>query len=264
MVCKLERDFMKISKGPLFTKCKECECLRSSLLVAARQGRDTTGLLSQRDAAVIYLVKDQCTYHLKMEVAKFEPTSYMSIVVNGMHQTKFLFRHFTTYTNDELGNRIYVHLVGVLIHAAVIQLLPSTMTDDHATGSNLVIEAINRVINSKAMLRNLPRTFSLQVDSCSRETKNKYLMSYMQALLRLRGFVWKERNWSFCRSNTPTLILTKHSAQRPYVFILMVPLLWPNFIVSYLLATMIAYLWRLWETVQIGQGCVTGRGYRAG
>lgn len=58
-----------------------------------------------------------------------------------------------------------MHVIGVLMHAAVSQLMLLTMTDDHATGANHVIEAIHRVVSDKAKCGPLPRTFFFQVDN---------------------------------------------------------------------------------------------------
>lgn len=77
-----------------------------------------------------------------------------------------------------------MHLVSILIHAVVSELRLVTMTDDHATSANNLIVAIHRVINLKEMLGNLPIPFFIQVDTYSPEIKNKYLLPYVEAMLR--------------------------------------------------------------------------------
>lgn len=57
-IWKSEQAFIKFHKMPLLTKCLDCERLRSSLLVAAFEGKDTN-LLSHRDAHVEFLAEER-------------------------------------------------------------------------------------------------------------------------------------------------------------------------------------------------------------
>lgn len=87
---------------------------------------------------------------MNTELAKSEPESYMSLIVDGADYTKFSLPDFMSHTKDTCGGALTVHIIGVLFHAIGSQLRILTMTEDHTTGANHFIEAISRVMNSEA------------------------------------------------------------------------------------------------------------------
>ena len=66
-----------------------------------------------------------------------------------------------------------VKLVGLLEHRIQNRLNLLTMTEEHSTGANHVVEAIHRFLNKKRLEGPLPKKFFIQLDNCSRENKNK-------------------------------------------------------------------------------------------
>lgn len=97
----------------------------------------------------------------------------MSVVVDGADQMKFELCDLRTHTKAELGHEISVHFVGVMIHAVVSNLRLFTMTDEHATVANHMIEATYCFIISEGMFGSLLRTFLHYVHKGSRGNKNK-------------------------------------------------------------------------------------------
>lgn len=187
-IWKKHRSLIKVRKVPKFTKCSECERFRTALQKAATDGTDTKLLLAQRDAHVTFVAEERRYYRMKTEMAKGDPGDYLSLAIDGADQKNYTLPHFSTHTKDERGHGLAVHLVGVLIHASISQLRLFTMTDEHATGSNHIVEAIHRVVDEISKCGRLPRTLFLQLDNCTRENKNKFLMAYIEFLVHKKAF----------------------------------------------------------------------------
>lgn len=62
------------------------------------------------------------------------------------------------------------------------------MTQEHETGANHVIEALHRFLITKRMEGPLPRKLFIQLDNCSRENKNRYVMGYLEMLVSASVF----------------------------------------------------------------------------
>lgn len=95
---------------------------------------------------------------------------------------------FVTLTKDQRGHEFRIHLIGSLEHALACQLRLYTMTDNHPTGLNHILETVHRVINGKALNATLRRKFFLELDNCSRKKKNKYVMAFMECLVHWSVF----------------------------------------------------------------------------
>lgn len=75
-----------------------------------------------------------------------------------------------------------INLIGELEHASVCQLRLYTVTDNHASGSNHIVEIAHFVINEEALNGNLLRKCFLQLYRYSRENKIRYVMAFMECL----------------------------------------------------------------------------------
>lgn len=96
---------------------------------------------------------------MKTEPSKHDPASHLSLLVYGVDQTNFSLPHCTTHANDgRVHGLIFLH-AGVLIHAALSQLMLSKKIADHITGAKHAIEAMHHVINDRAKCGPLPITF---------------------------------------------------------------------------------------------------------
>lgn len=78
--------------------------------------------------------------------------------------------------------------MGVLMNPPNNQLRQFTMTDEHATGSKHIVEAINRLLNDINNCGPLPLTLFLQLDKGMRGNKNKLVMSYIEFLIYMKLF----------------------------------------------------------------------------
>lgn len=62
------------------------------------------------------------------------------------------------------------------------------MTDNHGKGAKHVAEPIHRVINTFSLCGPLCSTLFLQLDNFTREKLNKYMMAYLESLVRRTVF----------------------------------------------------------------------------
>ena len=187
-VWKRHRSLVKVRKQSRFTKCSTCERLRSEIANAIRKGLPTDALKREQGAHLHFIAKERQEYLRKAELAMLRPTKYLSFVVDGADQSTYDLPHFTTKTKQSQGDGLKVHLIGLLQHMSMNRLNLYTMTSDHETGSNHIVEVIHRFINNAANESTLPRHAFIQLDNCIRENKNHYLLSYLDALVRWNVF----------------------------------------------------------------------------
>lgn len=74
-------------------------------------------------------------------------------------------------------------LVGVLEYRVRKRLTLYTMTAEHETGANNIIEALHRNLSAKEGSSQIEGTSYLQVDNCTRKNKNKFLFCYLECLV---------------------------------------------------------------------------------
>lgn len=183
-VWKANCSHIKVRKASRFTKCGTCERLRSALQQAVSRRLSTHDLLVEKAEHLSFVNRERREYKRKSELAALYPTEYLSVVIDGADQSAFALPHFVHKVKDSRGHGIRVHLIGLLQHEKENRLHLFTMTDEHETGSNHMIEACHRFINDKARDGKLPSTFFVQLDNSRRENKNKYSLSYFESLVR--------------------------------------------------------------------------------
>jgi hypothetical protein len=105
----------------------------------------------------------------------------------------FPYFHEKSKTSSEVYKQKY-HLIGVLVHGVGSWVY--TMADRFKSDSNVTIEVLQRVLAEiEAKKGRLPRKLYLQMDNCTRENKNKYVLGYLSWLVQ-RG-VFDEIELSF-------------------------------------------------------------------
>lgn len=187
-VWKQHRSKVKVRHDTRFTKCTTCEQIRSALEDAIRTGKPTDDIIKRKKEHNNFIALERREYQRKRELAILRPTEYMSFVVDGADQSAYALPHFVTKVKDSRGHGLKVHLIGLLYHSTVNRLRLFTMTDEHQKGANHIIECIHRFVNDHAREGPLPRRLFVQLDNCTRENKNKYLLSYLEALVLWRVF----------------------------------------------------------------------------
>lgn len=181
-------DHIKVRRAHGFTVCDECEQLRKAHHDAIVKSLPTKHILEQKARHDAFISRERMAYTVKRDRARLEPSSYLSIIIDGADQSAFGLPHFVTSVKSARGHSLKVKLIGLLHHAIPNNLTLFTMTEDHETGANHIVETVHRFINLYSSRGPLPRTLYVQLDNCSRENKNHYLMAYLESLVALRVF----------------------------------------------------------------------------
>lgn len=179
---------IKVRRTSRFTICDQCEQLRSALHKAILQSTSTAEIRRQKTEHNTYVATERMAYQMKRDRARLQPSDYCSIIIDGADQSAFGIPHFATTTKTQRGHALKVKLVGLLEHNVENSLFLFTMTEEHETGANHIIEAIHRYLNTRFTQSPLPRTLFVQLDNCSRENKNHFFMAYIEFLVAMRIF----------------------------------------------------------------------------
>lgn len=104
-------------------------------------------------------------YKKKRDRAILQPGDFCSIIVDGGDQSAFGLPHFTTVTEDTRENSLKLKLIGVLENCLQNRLTLMTLTEEHETGENHVVEAIHRFISERTVFAKLPKVLYVQFDN---------------------------------------------------------------------------------------------------
>lgn len=189
--CKIWRKYcpsVKVRKVTRFTKCSRCEELRAAIEDAVTMGKDATLLRKQKTAHREFIQLERREYKKKRENAILHPGHYCSIIVDGADQSAFGLPHFMVKTKNARGHAMKVKLVGLLDHKKPNEVHLMTMTEEHETGANHMVEAVHRFLMTRSKEGPLPRNLYVQLDNCTRENKNKFFLGYLEYLVAQRVF----------------------------------------------------------------------------
>ncbi len=183
---------VKVRKTSRFTICDECDKIRVGMRDALLKGKSLDAWRSRRATHMNTISDERLEYQKKRDRARLDPSKFCSIIVDGADQSAFGLPHFTTTTKDVKGLALKVKVVGVLEHLVENNLHLFTMTQEHSTGANHIVETIHRFLQDRRARGALPPKFFVQLDNCTRENKNHYLMAYLQSLVALGVFDFVE------------------------------------------------------------------------
>lgn len=179
---------VKVTKSTRFSICEVCDSIRSQLRDKVVNGESTAEVKERRSTHLSFVAKERMAYQRKKDRARLHGTEYCSVIIDGADQSAFGLPHFTTHPKSQRGHAMKVKLVGLLEHRLINRLTLLTMTQEHQTGSNHVIEALHRFLTRKRKEGPLPPKLFVQLDNCSRENKNKYVLAYMELLVAYQVF----------------------------------------------------------------------------
>ncbi|CAB4032559.1 Hypothetical predicted protein [Paramuricea clavata] len=142
---------------------------------------DTTAKLSRR--------AEREKYYKHGFKAKHEPKKYLSIIIDGMDQSKHNLSHFQVTTKvDSTATRLKTHVTGVLANC---HSMASAFLDncEWPHDSNLTINILMRtLLLFQGKLDKLPPVMYLQMDNCYRECKNKFVLGFLAILVKMGLF----------------------------------------------------------------------------
>ena len=182
-VWRTECPHVKVMRSHRFTICDTCDQLKAAFKERILSGHSTADLKQQRSEHTAFITKERIAYQLKKDRARLHPSECCSIIIDGADESAFGLPHFTTTPKSQRGHALKVKLVGLLHHKIDNKLYLYTMTQEHQTGANHIIETLHRFLNSKRAEGPLPPKLYIQLDNCSRENKNRYFMSYCEMLV---------------------------------------------------------------------------------
>ena len=178
----------KVMRSQRFSICDEGHRIKVNLNGAILKGLSTKDIKTQRKNHLEFIFRQRLEYQMKKDRARLHSSNSCSIIIDGADESAFGLPHFTTKTKSQCGHMMKFKVVGLLEHRIVNKLTLLTMTEEHATGANHVVEVVHRYINAKSKEGPLPCRFYVQLDNCSRENKNRYLLSYLEMLVALGTF----------------------------------------------------------------------------
>ncbi len=179
---------IKVRKSTRFSKCDICEHLNAEMKHRITTFQSTSDLLFQKRAHFSMVLDERLEYKRKKDIASLDPSNAWSVIIDGADQRAYGLPHFISKTKAQRGQALRVKLIGILEHAAENKLRLLTMTDEHKSGANHIIESIHRYLMDRSLSSAVPPTMYVQVDNCTRENKNRFFLSYMESLVRWKVF----------------------------------------------------------------------------
>lgn len=174
---------VKVRRHHRFTKCHECELLRSELNKCGTNEQRAKPILMRQRLHHDFIGRERREYARKIQQAERNPSLICSMVVDGADQSAFGLPHFTFDTKSSPGHKLKMKLVGVLEHGPTKMLNLFLLTEEFQTGGNHVIESIHRVIQQKYESGLFPKTLYVQLDNCTRENKNRFVLAYLEMMV---------------------------------------------------------------------------------
>ena len=124
-------------------------------------------------------------YHLHREKSRAQPTKYITIIIDGMDQSKTNIPALVPEAKStQKLTRLRTHLTGAIVHTQaphgkLLYAFYDTMQWPH--DSNLTLEVLSRIMHR--LKEKLPPTLYLQLDNCGRENKNRYFFGFCSLLV---------------------------------------------------------------------------------
>ncbi len=156
-VWKRDCSHAKVLKTSRFTTCERSGDLRRETRDAIINGRCTEDIRKQRKKHLNFIAAERLAYQTKKNRGRLQSSNYLSIIIDGADQSAFGLPHFTTTPKSQRDHALKVKLIGLLEHRLPNRLFLFTMTEDHATGANHVVQALHRFLNVKRSEGPLPK-----------------------------------------------------------------------------------------------------------
>ncbi|XP_053407037.1 uncharacterized protein LOC123566018 [Mercenaria mercenaria] len=176
-----------MGKSKSFSQCAKCAVLQrkfeSTLCPVTR-----LELLKERASHNQRQMLERKYYYSKRQASKQYPDEFLSLIIDGMDQSKTDLPHFVGRQAKSINPAamLKTHITGVISHghgmfASFLDIL------QYPHDPNLTINVILSVLQKISQLKGeLPPVFYLQMDNSPRDNKN--VMGFCEALVRLNVF----------------------------------------------------------------------------
>jgi hypothetical protein len=175
---------VRVPKEQRFTKCNECLTLKSRRR-KTRERSKLKKIAKDRNEHLQKVLVEREKYWDHRRKAKSEKKDYLSIIIDGMDQTKTVLPRMAEETAKmSRADTLQVHVTGVLVHGrgAFVYLTSKRTSSD----SNLCVDSIVRTLLK--LPAPLPPVLYIQGDNASGDTKNKYMMGFFALLVQMKVF----------------------------------------------------------------------------
>ena len=165
-----------------FGTCVTCAGYKARIHKHARDAKELKALKEEYSSHILETKLERQAYYKHRRKAL--EASALSMIVDGMDQSKLLVPHFMVPPKDQT-NFLDTKITGVLVHGKCFDAYVSEPQVRHDTNLNLT--CVHATLTKLLKQGPLPRTFYLQVDGGS-ENKNKWMMSYLSLLVEMGIF----------------------------------------------------------------------------
>lgn len=119
----------------------------------------------------LFFSMEKQKYYKHQSKVKTHPSKYLSIIIDGMDQSKTQIPHFVHASKLTSSMwRLRVHLVGVILHGIGVYGFFDLFEYSHST--NLTLSVLMSIFYM--LKESLPDVLYLQMDNCARKNKNRY------------------------------------------------------------------------------------------
>ena len=169
---------VKVPPQQRFTKCKQCTLLKAET-ARTRIPEELKAIKKRQHKHLGQLMKERRKYWSRRSKARTQPKQYMSMIIDGMDQSKTLLPRFVLESSPmQRSLRLKAHLIGVMVHGRGNYVYVSN--DRIHCDPNLTIHCILRTLQQ--LPPPLPKTLYHQADNAFRENKNKYVCAFLGML----------------------------------------------------------------------------------
>ncbi|CAC5388899.1 unnamed protein product [Mytilus coruscus] len=162
--------YVSIPANSRLSKCNICTQIKTKM-VETKDQNARMELKRTREQHLLKQSLERRKYYKHAHKARQHPDKYMSMIIDGMDQSKTEIPHFLYLSSLTAGMwKLRTHLVGALVHG--VGLYGFFDWYQYAHSSNLTIHVILSIL---LMTKDsLPDVLYLQMDNCARENKNRY------------------------------------------------------------------------------------------
>lgn len=167
-------------------KCDECERCHAELEKASNEVQKRR-IKARRAKHLAEVRIERRNYHNNRHKACVNPDKYLSIIVDGMDQSKTHLPKHTRVTGDDTNAPLLkVHLVGALAHGQNVPAFVFTSLEEWPNDSNLNITCIMKIFEALGWDAIKKKTVFVQLDNTCRENKNYTMARFFALLVTLR------------------------------------------------------------------------------
>ncbi|VDI31378.1 Hypothetical predicted protein [Mytilus galloprovincialis] len=179
---------VKIRSTNLFTKCTTCVKLDRALQLQLNPQK-RQAIFREKQAHLHRIIMEKLAYYRRRTISRRRPDRYLSLIIDGMDNTKTSLPHFKDRKGKDLASTIPMktHVTGAINHGTH-QKFVFTDIYQYKHDSNLTLNILMKLLWEASKGRPLPPVLYLQADNCFRENKNRFILSFLELLVHRRVF----------------------------------------------------------------------------